>query len=85
MIYSIPYFYKMYICNQTYVQDLLKTKSADVYKKLIKEKGHLYVCGDVTMAADVIETVTKIIEEEGNMCITEAKNIIIKMKVKSLY
>jgi nitric-oxide synthase len=63
------------------VQDLLKSKSGDVYRKLVKSRGHLYVCGDVTMAADVIETVTKIFEDEGGMSQAEAKNNIIKMKV----
>ncbi len=63
------------------MQDLLKAKSADVYKKLMKSRGHLYVCGDVTMAADVIETVTKIFEDEGAMSLAEAKNNITKMKV----
>jgi sulfite reductase alpha subunit-like flavoprotein len=67
------------------VQDLLKSKSADVYRKLVKSRGHLYVCGDVTMAADVIETVTKIFEDEGGMSQAEAKNNIIKMKVNVFF
>ena len=42
---------------QTYVQDLLKENADMVVKDLLEESGHIYVCGDISMAASVRKTV----------------------------
>ena len=44
------------MCLQTYVQHLLKKNAETVVKQLIEERGHFYVCGDISMAADVCRT-----------------------------
>jgi len=41
---------------KTYVQHLLKKNADRVVKQLIEEQGHFYVCGDISMAADVCRT-----------------------------
>lgn len=41
---------------KTYVQDLLLEAAADVYRMIVKDQGFVYVCGDVTMAENVYET-----------------------------
>ena len=41
---------------QTYVQDLALAESKEIYKLLVDEKAHVYVCGDVTMAEHVYQT-----------------------------
>lgn len=42
--------------KKTYVQDLLLEGAKDVYQMIVKDKGSVYVCGDVTMAENVYET-----------------------------
>lgn len=42
--------------KKTYVQDLLLDAAADVYEMIVEEQGFVYVCGDVTMAENVYET-----------------------------
>ena len=41
---------------QTYVQHLLKKNADSIVRQLIEERGHFYVCGDISMAADVGRT-----------------------------
>ncbi|KAG8146231.1 hypothetical protein E2320_012603 [Naja naja] len=44
-----------------YVQDILQEQLASSVYKALKEKGgHVYVCGDVTMAGDVLKTIQSI-------------------------
>lgn len=38
---------------QTYVQDLIKKHANEIYDMLVNKNGHFYVCGDVSMADDV--------------------------------
>ena len=48
---------------------------------MMNQKGHFYVCGNVKMAADVIDTLIRIIHSHGNVSIEEAKEIVNEMKV----
>ncbi|XP_043923547.1 nitric oxide synthase, brain-like [Protopterus annectens] len=71
---------------KTYVQDILKTKLAEeVYNTLCRENGHMYVCGDVTMARDVMNTVQQILASKGDMSITEAGEYITECKDENRY
>ena len=38
---------------QTYVQHLIKKNASEIYDMLVNKAGHFYVCGDVSMADDV--------------------------------
>lgn len=42
---------------QTYVQDIARQEAESIYDLLVLQKGHIYVCGDVTMAEHVYMTV----------------------------
>lgn len=42
--------------RKTYVQDLLLEAADEVYQMIVKDQGFVYVCGDVTMAENVYET-----------------------------
>lgn len=42
---------------QTYVQDLLEQEFDSLYEMIVVESGHVYVCGDVTMAQHVYQTI----------------------------
>ena len=66
---------------QTYVQHLLKKNADTIVQQLIEERGHFYVCGDVSMAADVGRTLQNIFEENAAMSSDEARQLIESMKV----
>lgn len=57
--------------------------SETVYKYLREEGGHIYVCGDVTMAGDVLKTVQQIFKLHGDMSLEDAGFYISKLRVRS--
>ena len=65
---------------QTYVQDLLRKKGQDVYKKIVTENGHIYICGNIEMAADVKTAIQTEIQIWGKMSAIEAQHYIKKLK-----
>lgn len=70
---------------QKYVQDALREQLSErVYQCLREEGGHIYVCGDVTMAGDVLKNVQQIIKQEGNMSLEEAGLFISKLRVRQM-
>uniref|UniRef100_A0A3Q4HQ40 Nitric oxide synthase n=1 Tax=Neolamprologus brichardi TaxID=32507 RepID=A0A3Q4HQ40_NEOBR len=69
-----------------YVQDVLREHlSETVYECLRQEGGHIYVCGDVTMAGDVLKTVQQIIKQQGNMSLEDAGFFISKLRDENRY
>uniref|UniRef100_A0AAR2IIR3 Nitric oxide synthase n=1 Tax=Pygocentrus nattereri TaxID=42514 RepID=A0AAR2IIR3_PYGNA len=69
-----------------YVQDVLREQlSETVYRCLREEGGHIYVCGDVTMAGDVLKTVQQIIKLHGNMSLEDAGFYISKLRDENRY
>uniref|UniRef100_A0A3P8XJ45 Nitric oxide synthase n=1 Tax=Esox lucius TaxID=8010 RepID=A0A3P8XJ45_ESOLU len=66
-----------------YVQDVLREQlSETVYQCLREEGGHIYVCGDVGMAGDVLKTIQQIIKLQGNMTLEDAGFYISKLRVR---
>ncbi|XP_064613211.1 nitric oxide synthase 1-like [Liolophura sinensis] len=63
-----------------YVQDVLVKNSKEVYKVLMKKSGHLYICGDVTMASDVCAAVQRILQNCSSMSNAEAKKVLQQLK-----
>uniref|UniRef100_A0A3B5A057 nitric-oxide synthase (NADPH) n=1 Tax=Stegastes partitus TaxID=144197 RepID=A0A3B5A057_9TELE len=69
-----------------YVQDVLREHlSETVYQCLREEGGHIYVCGDVTMAGDVLKTVQQIIKQQGSMSLEDAGFFISKLRDENRY
>uniref|UniRef100_A0A3P8VBK3 Nitric oxide synthase n=1 Tax=Cynoglossus semilaevis TaxID=244447 RepID=A0A3P8VBK3_CYNSE len=69
-----------------YVQDVLREQLSEmVYKYLREEGGHIYVCGDVTMAGDVLKTVQQIVKQQGNMTLEDAGFFISKLRDENRY
>jgi len=66
---------------QTYVQDLIKRNADEVYETLVPKKGHLYICGDVEMADNVVLTIRNIIKDKAQMTEFDAEDYILAMKV----
>ncbi|KAK5618595.1 Nitric oxide synthase, brain [Crenichthys baileyi] len=69
-----------------YVQDVLREHlSETLYQCLRKEGGHIYVCGDVTMAGDVLKTIQQIIKQQGQMSLEDAGFYISKLRDENRY
>lgn len=69
-----------------YVQDVLREQlSETVYQCLREEGGHIYVCGDVTMAGDVLKTIQQIIRQQGNMTLEDAGFFLSKLRDENRY
>jgi len=67
------------------VQDVLQEQLAQtVYKALKEQRGHIYVCGDVTMAGDVLKTVQRIVRQQGQLSVEEAGTFISKLRVSGV-
>lgn len=68
------------------MQDVLQEQLAQtVYKALKEQRGHIYVCGDVTMAGDVLKTVQRIVRQQGQLSVEEAGAFISKLRDDSRY
>ncbi|KAI1242486.1 hypothetical protein IHE44_0000013 [Lamprotornis superbus] len=70
----------------TYVQDVLRAQlAAEVHQVLCQHGGHMYVCGDVTMATEVLQTVQHILAQEGDMTLGQAGDVISELRDKNRY
>lgn len=68
---------------QKYVQDLLKENTNIVKNHIIDRNGHIYVCGDVNMAAEVRKTIQEILEHEQKLSKEDANTYMKELKVRS--
>ncbi|XP_072115018.1 nitric oxide synthase 1-like [Mobula birostris] len=72
--------------KKVYVQDIIRNQlSEELFWALDSQKGHLYICGDVTMAQDVSQTVQEIIAAQGSLSLTEAAAYIARLKDENRY
>ncbi|MGH0143176.1 UNVERIFIED_CONTAM: hypothetical protein FKN15_077908 [Acipenser sinensis] len=69
-----------------YVQDVLREQLAELlYSTFEEQGGHVYVCGDVTMAGDVLKTIQNIVKLQGNMTLEDAGFYISKLRDENRY
>jgi nitric-oxide synthase len=66
---------------QTYVQDLIIQQGENLSRQILEENGHVYVCGDCTMAEDVYQTLKRIVQEKGQMNDNEIENFMLSLRV----
>uniref|UniRef100_UPI00398EA18C nitric oxide synthase 1-like n=1 Tax=Pristiophorus japonicus TaxID=55135 RepID=UPI00398EA18C len=72
--------------KKVYVQDIIQNQLAvELYQILHSLKGHLYICGDVTMAQEVAKTVQELIAGQGAMSLNEAAAYIANLKDENRY
>ncbi|XP_043560201.1 nitric oxide synthase, brain-like isoform X1 [Chiloscyllium plagiosum] len=72
--------------KKEYVQDIIRNQLPnELFQILSSSKGHLYVCGDVTMAQDVSKTVQEIIATVGMMSLNDAASYLTKLKDENRY
>lgn len=60
----------------------MRRHSASLYDLIVRQGGHFYVCGDVTMASDVRKTLESIIQENRGLTAEETVQYVIKMRVR---
>ncbi|XP_059483538.1 nitric oxide synthase-like protein isoform X3 [Neocloeon triangulifer] len=70
---------------KTYVQDLIRTESAAIYKQIVVQKGHFYVCGDCTMAEHVYRTLKEIIKVHGGMTDASVETYMLLLRDENRY
>ncbi|KAF5278426.1 hypothetical protein FQA39_LY05915 [Lamprigera yunnana] len=71
--------------KKTYVQNLALKESSEVYKLIVLEQGHFYVCGDCTMAEHVYQTLRSIIQQHGRMSEADAEAFMLKIRDENRY
>ncbi|XP_028400716.1 nitric oxide synthase, brain-like isoform X2 [Dendronephthya gigantea] len=70
---------------KTYVQDLIKKHASEVYDMLVNKSGHFYVCGDVSMADDVYNSLESALEVVGKDQNNNVKDFVENMKTNGYY
>ncbi|KAG8182789.1 hypothetical protein JTE90_018662 [Oedothorax gibbosus] len=71
--------------QKRYVQHILREISDKVYKEIVEDRGHFYVCGDVSMAEDVNQTLRTIIQEHGHMNPVAVDNVMKRLQEENRY
>ncbi|GAB0095507.1 Nitric oxide synthase [Sergentomyia squamirostris] len=70
---------------KTYVQDIALKEADSIYQLLVVEHGHVYVCGDVTMAEHVYQTLRKIIAGKESKGESEADRFMLQLRDENRY
>uniref|UniRef100_A0A034WS92 Nitric oxide synthase n=1 Tax=Bactrocera dorsalis TaxID=27457 RepID=A0A034WS92_BACDO len=70
---------------KTYVQDLIEKEFDSLYKLIVEEQGHIYVCGDVTMAEHVYQTIRKCIAVKEQKTETEVETFMLTLRDANRY
>ncbi|KAK3859197.1 hypothetical protein Pcinc_034666, partial [Petrolisthes cinctipes] len=70
---------------KTYVQDLLVEVGEHVYRQVVLERGHFYVCGDCTMAECVYQKLKMIVQDHGRLTDQEVENFMLQMRDENRY
>lgn len=52
-----------------------------MYRQVVEQKGHFYVCGDCTMAECVYQKLKSIVQEHGRLSDQEVENFMLQMRV----
>lgn len=80
-MFQVVWFLLLFL--QTYVQNLAQNEAAEIYRFLVIEKGHFYVCGDCTMAEHVYQTLKSIIQKYGGMTDQQVQNYMLSLRVST--
>ena len=59
-------------------------EAAEIYRILVLEKGHFYVCGDCTMAEHVYQTLKTIIQKYGSMNEQQVEAFLFSLRVSTI-
>ncbi|XP_038108914.1 nitric oxide synthase isoform X1 [Culex quinquefasciatus] len=70
---------------KTYVQDLALTEADSIFDLIWNEKAHIYVCGDVTMAEHVYQTLRKILAGKLTKTESEMEKYMLSLRDENRY
>lgn len=62
---------------------MLKEKKSVVKNHIVDKNGHIYICGDVNMAADVGKAIQEVLEKEMNLSKEDANAYVKELRVTS--
>nr|XP_022918376.1 NADPH--cytochrome P450 reductase isoform X1 [Onthophagus taurus] len=69
--------------KKVYVHHLMEQNADELYRIIVEENGHFYICGDARhMANDVRNVVIKVLMQKGNMSEQEAAAYLKKMETQ---
>ncbi|XP_063856341.1 nitric oxide synthase, salivary gland-like [Scylla paramamosain] len=68
-----------------YAQDLLRVYSKEVYKELVEEGGHLYVCGSQALSDGVSSALQNILMEQGRLTTQQSAVLLASLKGEGRY
>ncbi|XP_076367440.1 nitric oxide synthase [Tachypleus tridentatus] len=68
-----------------YVQDKLREVGSTIFKKIMQERCHFYVCGDVSMAEEVSQTLKTIIQDFGVLSPQQAETLMMNLREENRY
>ncbi|XP_063410256.1 nitric oxide synthase, inducible-like [Mytilus trossulus] len=66
--------------KKTYVQDLIQRNATDVFRLVVKENGHFYICGSIQMASDVKQMLRYVIQTIGRLSDSQVDQYMDTMK-----
>ncbi|XP_058986276.1 nitric oxide synthase-like, partial [Musca domestica] len=69
----------------TYVQDLIELEFDSLYNLIVEQRGHIYVCGDVTMAEHVYQTIRKCIAGKEQKTEAEVETFLLTLRDENRY
>lgn len=70
---------------KTYVQQQIEKEFDSFYQLIVKEKGHIYVCGDVAMAEDVYQTIRNCIVTKEQKTEAEVEAFLLTLRHENRY
>nr|XP_014095409.2 nitric oxide synthase [Bactrocera oleae]XP_036234036.1 nitric oxide synthase [Bactrocera oleae]XP_036234073.1 nitric oxide synthase [Bactrocera oleae]XP_036234191.1 nitric oxide synthase [Bactrocera oleae] len=70
---------------KTYVQQQIEKEFDSLYQLVVEEKGHVYVCGDVTMAEDVYQTIRNCIAIKEQKTEAEVEAFLLTLRHENRY
>lgn len=65
-----------------YAQDLLRVYGKEVFRQLVEENGHLYVCGSQALSDGVSAAIEHILIDQGQLKPQEAAALLTNLKVR---
>jgi NADPH-ferrihemoprotein reductase len=72
--------------HKIYVSHLLEQNADEIWRIIVENNGHLYICGDAkSMAPDVRNIVMKVMQDKGQMNEQQASAYLKKMETQKRY
>lgn len=64
---------------------MIRREKENIAKQIMEEGGHIYVCGDCTMAEEVYQTLKSVVQDRGQLNDNEVENYMLSLRVGELH